>query len=103
MTLLLYSRPLHIDYFPLQPEADLAELMQIGHAQQELTRALVDCNPPLWLVWLFDDLDSTHWNRPVSTQLAPVRDHGAGRRPPVKLNVPASGLEARQCVISGGA
>jgi hypothetical protein len=61
--------PLHIDYFPLQPEADIAELMQVGHAQQELTRALVDCNPPVWLVWLFNDLDFTHWNGPVSTQL----------------------------------
>ena len=82
--------PLHIDYLPLQPK-NIAELMQIGHAHQELTLALVDRSPPLWLVWLFHDLNSTHWDRPVSTQLAPVRDHGAGRRPPVKLNVPASG------------
>jgi hypothetical protein len=36
--------------------------MQIGHAHQELTRAFIDRNPPVWLVRLFDDLDSTHWH-----------------------------------------
>src|SRR5262245_45676008 len=41
--------------------------MQIGHAHQELARALVDSNPPVWLVWLFDDLDFTHATRKHST------------------------------------
>jgi hypothetical protein len=30
------------------------------HAHQELARALVDCNPPVWLVWPISN--STHWN-----------------------------------------